>query len=493
MTVLDTIRAERGESSPLVDAMKELYEELQRYAKEGIYPMHMPGHKRNTEVLSMDPAAWDITEVTGFDNLQDPKEILKDVEVRIKTLYGSAASFLCVNGSSGSLLAAMKACGKHGDMILMARNCHKSVYHGCMAFGFRPVYLYPEWREKDGISGEILPETVELGLKEHPEASFVLITSPTYDGVVSDIQAISEICHSHHVPLIVDEAHGAHFAFHEIFPETAVRQGADLIIHSVHKTLPALTQTSALHLGPHAEEFGITRERMKECINLLQTTSPSYVLMASVAECYRVIEECGETLFEAYAKRLRWFYEGCEDLKKVRVLPMESARDPGKVVISLKGTNLTGREATEILRKQYQIETEMDSGDLVIALTSVADTDEGFQRLLRGVHGLDAMVQMVPSGDTSIRLPRAEVVISPEEAWDMEENERVWVEKDALLGAISLEYVYLYPPGIPILAPGERVTEDVLKVFEKAEAERQVLKGARKKGGLFVARDSQRQ
>ena len=119
--------------------------------------MHMPGHKRNTEVLSMDPAAWDITEVTGFDNLQDPKEILKDVEVRIKTLYGSAASFLCVNGSSGSLLAAMKACGKHGDMILMARNCHKSVYHGCMAFGFRPVYLYPEWREKDGISGEILP------------------------------------------------------------------------------------------------------------------------------------------------------------------------------------------------------------------------------------------------------------------------------------------------------------------------------------------------
>ncbi|MBQ9593583.1 MAG: aminotransferase class I/II-fold pyridoxal phosphate-dependent enzyme [Lachnospiraceae bacterium] len=466
--------------------MRELYEDLLRYAKEDIYPMHMPGHKRNQKVLAMDPAGWDITEIDGFDNLQAPDGILWDVESRIRDLCGSAASFLCVNGSSGSLLTAMKMCGKHGDVFLMARNCHKSVYHGCTAFGLRPVYLYPEWREKDGISGEIRPETVERGLVEHPESTFVLITSPTYDGVVSDIRAIADICHAHGIPLVVDEAHGAHFPFHPAFPETAIRLGADLVVHSIHKTLPALTQTSALHLGAHAAELGITPAKMMECINLLQTSSPSYVLMASVAECYRVLAERGEELFEAYAARLREFYAGCQDLRRVRVLPAEKERDPGKILISLKGTDLTGREATVYMREKYRLETEMDSGDLVLALTSVADTDEGFRRLLEAVHGLDRDVRLTGRTDTSIRLPKAEPVIWPEEAWNVPEEARVFVPREKLLGEISLEFVYLYPPGIPILAPGERVTEAVLEVMDKAEAERQVLKGMERRGGLYV-------
>ena len=278
--------------------MSELYEELKRYEQGDIYPMHMPGHKRNREVLGLEAAGWDITEIEGFDNLQQPEEILKELEEKISGMCGSAASFLCVNGSSGALLTAMRVCANHGDTFLMARNCHKSVYHGCTAFGLRPVYLYPEWREEDGISGEILPETVEQALSEYPESTFVLITSPTYDGVVSDIRTIADICHAHGVPLVVDEAHGAHFPYHDAFPASAVSLGADIVVHSIHKTLPALTQTSALHLGKSAAWFGITPARMKECINLLQTTSPSYVLMGSVAECFRVLEERGAALFD---------------------------------------------------------------------------------------------------------------------------------------------------------------------------------------------------
>ena len=451
--------------------------------------MHMPGHKRNREILPMEPVGWDITEIDGFDNLQQPEGILKETELRMQRMNGSEASFLCVNGSSGALLTAMRICGKHGDTFLMARNCHKSVYHGCVAFGLRPFYLYPQWREQDGISGEITAESVEEGLRMHPESAFVLITSPTYDGVVSDIAAIADLCHARGIPLVVDEAHGAHFPFHEMFPESAVGLGADIVVQSIHKTLPCLTQVSALHLGRSAAEFGITARRMKECINLLQTTSPSYVLMASAAECFRVLEERGEELFAAYAARLSDFYEKCKDLKRVRVLPAEKERDPGKILISLKGTNLTGREATIYLRERYHLETEMDAGDLVLALTSVADTQEGFDRLLAAVHGLDREVRLTGDTDTSIRLPMAETVIWPEEAWQVSETESEWVPREELSGRVSLEFVYLYPPGIPILAPGERVTEDVLAVFAKAEAERQVLKGMERPGGLLVLRE----
>ena len=229
--------------------MERLYKKLESYGQSDYYPFHMPGHKRN-RASSADDFLFerDITEISGFDNLHHAEGILKEAQEYAAQIYGTKKCFFSVNGSTAALLAAVSASVNKGGKILVARNCHKAVYHALYLRELQPVYIYPHEDPKLGINGGISPGRVEMYLAENPDIQAVLITSPTYDGIVSDVARIAEIAHRYGVPLIVDEAHGAHFRFSDYFPVSAAQLGADVVINSVHKTLPCLTQTGVIHL-----------------------------------------------------------------------------------------------------------------------------------------------------------------------------------------------------------------------------------------------------
>lgn len=365
--------------------MEYLYEKLEAYGKSDYYGFHMPGHKRNSDVTQANlPYGIDITEIEGFDNLHHAEEIIREAEVRAASMYHAEATHYLINGSTAGILSAVMGCTKKGGKILMARNCHKSVYHAVFLNELRPVYIYPEFDETMELNMAVSPEKIERLLEEHKEVQAVVLTSPTYDGVLSDIERISEIVHQKKIPLIVDEAHGAHFGFHPYFPENANTKGADVVIHSLHKTLPALTQTALIHLNGTR----IDRRKIRNYLHIFQTSSPSYVLMASMDECLRMVAEQGDVLFETYVKNLESKRGELKKLKHIRLMETEEF-DRSKLVLSVKDTILkkenrvfTGKMLYERLLLEYHLQMEMAAGSYVIAMTSIGDTKEGMDRLI---------------------------------------------------------------------------------------------------------------
>lgn len=445
--------------------MKYLYDKLVEYKKEDIYPMHMPGHKRNTSLMSMvNPYEIDITEIDGFDNLHAAEDILLENMQQAAKIYGAKYTHYLINGSTSGLLVAIAACTNKGDKVLIARNCHKAVYHGVFLNELHPVYIYPEVEENYGIHKGITAKQVEKQLLENPDVSMVLITSPTYEGLVSEVDKIAKLVHSYGIPLVVDEAHGAHFGFSEGFPKSSVTQGADLVIHSVHKTLPAFTQTALLHINDQYVDY----VKVKRYLAIYQTSSPSYVLMSGISNCMRLLEEHGEELFSQFSKNLEWFYKECNKLNYLKVFhpTNEMEFDLSKVIIFTHYTNLSGPELHQILLNQYKIQCEMVSKNYVLCMTSIADTKDGFRRLLDALVAIDAMYENRQEEDRtpSLYVDNMQLVLTPAQAYNREQ-EAVILSKAQ--GRIAGEFVYLYPPGIPLIVPGERITD---KIIEKIES-----------------------
>lgn len=444
--------------------MEYLYEKLEAYEKSDYYGFHMPGHKRNLDITQANlPYGIDITEIEGFDNLHHAEEIIMEAEVRAASMYHAEETHYLINGSTVGILSAVMGCTKKGGKILMARNCHKSVYHAVFLNELRPVYIYPEFDETMELNMAVSPEKIERLLEEHKEVQAVVLTSPTYDGVLSDIERISEIVHQKKIPLIVDEAHGAHFGFHPYFPENANTKGADVVIHSLHKTLPALTQTALIHLNGAR----IDRRKIRNYLHIFQTSSPSYVLMASMDECLRMVAEQGNVLFETYVKNLESKRGELKKLKHIRLMETEEF-DRSKLVLSVKDTILkkenrvfTGKMLYERLLLEYHLQMEMAAGSYVIAMTSIGDTKEGMDRLLSALFEIDEELEKNSEEEKRYYLPRQEQVLTSFEVEGMRRMETVkslsW-QKSA--GFISMEYAYLYPPGIPLIVPGERITKE---------------------------------
>ncbi len=446
--------------------MNRLYRKLENYSTGNIYPFHMPGHKRNPVSAKGEfPFDRDITEIDGFDNLHHPEGILKEAQEAVSALYGSLECFYSINGSTAALLAAVSASVKRGGKILMARNCHKAVYHAVYLRNLVPVYIYPQTEPEFGINGGISPENVDNLLAENPEIEAVLITSPTYDGIVSDVKQIAEIVHSHEIPLIVDEAHGAHFRFSEYFPVSALELGADIVIHSLHKTLPSMTQTAVLHRCSERVEGDLLRRFM----GIYQSSSPSYILMASMDACMDKLSGDGRQMFRNYTGYLEYTRKRLTECRYIRLIHPEkngAARiydfDRSKLLFSVKGTSLTGRELYRTLLEEFHLQMELETESYVLALTSVGDTEEGFIRLCEAVEEIDRRESLkVPEksnknpldGKNSYevlkqRMSVADAMEAPAEAYPLEKS----------IGKISAEFAYLYPPGIPILVPGEQIT-----------------------------------
>ncbi|HAB60617.1 MAG TPA: hypothetical protein DCE48_07935 [Lachnospiraceae bacterium] len=455
--------------------MEYLYDKLIKYREEDIYPMHMPGHKRNLELMDMvNPYAIDITEIDGFDNLHDAEEILLDNMEEAAQLYHAEHTHYLINGSTSGLLVSIAACTKKGDTVLVARNCHKAVYHAIFLNELVPIYLYPEVDDDYGIHKGITPEQVKKELEENPDIKMVLLTSPTYEGIVSDIREIASVVHSYNIPLIVDEAHGAHLGFSKDFPENSVTCGADMVIHSVHKTLPAFTQTALLHSNGSLVNY----DKVKMYLQIYQTSSPSYVLMSGISNCIRIIKEQGRQLFEKYYRNLREFYEACNKLKHLEVYQpiklQEEKRpfafDPSKILIFTHHSSINGVDLYEMLLNRYRIQCEMVSKNYVLAMTSLADTKEGFNRLLEALLDIDRNISREnKQAQTSLfYVTDLRLALTPYEAYNLRKES---INLDESIGNIAAEYIYLYPPGIPLVVPGEEITKEIIsriKEYKKA-------------------------
>ena len=458
-----------------------LLTKLMEYGESDFYPMHMPGHKRNVEhpLLKCFPNLFsiDITEIEGFDNLHHPEEIIKDSMEWAAGVYGADQSYYLVNGSSCGILSAVSAATKNGGRILISRNCHKSVYHGIILKQLQVDYVYPQIIGSLGIQGGILAQDVETELSEHPETEAVLIVSPTYDGVVSDIRMIAEVVHAHGIPLIVDEAHGAHFPFGGAdFPVSALDCGADIVIQSLHKTLPSLTQTAIMHVRKGL----VNVEKLEHYLQMYQSSSPSYVFMAAIEQCVFAMEQNGRQYMKEFKANLDEIRAELSELQCLRLLGNEKGEngvfdlDAAKIVISCKGCRMANSQErmnggllADILRGQYHIEMEMSGADYATAIVSCFDVKEGLERLSQALLKIDqelVYIEEESAQESVCGWQKPEICMNMADAMEVDFE---ILPLELCEGRISAEFIYLYPPGIPIAAPGEVVTETILeKILE---------------------------
>lgn len=445
--------------------MAGLYDKLEKYSQSDYYGFHMPGHKRNIGYFGEGiPYVIDITEIEGFDDLHHADGIIKEGEERAARLYKAEETHFLVNGSTVGILAAILGVTSRGDKILVARNCHKSVYHAMELHGLHPVYVYPEYEKNLQINGEIFPEKIEKILEEHQDIKAVMIVSPTYDGVVSDVEKIAKIVHQKGIPLIVDEAHGAHFGCHPYFPKNSNVKGADIVIHSVHKTLPSLTQTALIHLNGEI----VDRENVRRYLHMLQSSSPSYILMASIDRCMEFLEKEGEEFFESYVKRIKKLRSKLKNLHKLEILETEHF-DYSKFIISVRNVELTSQELYNLLLEKYHLQMEMKAGTYVLAMTTVGDTQEGLDRLEQALLEIDRDCKYKKK-EIPLELPYLPLSCNSEEIMRKKRNNEEFVSWKESVGKISTEYAYVYPPGIPLIVPGEIITQeakDVLVLYKE--------------------------
>ena len=400
------------------------------------YPFHMPGHKRNPE-FDITGSEIDITEIEGFDNLHSPDGLILDIEKRLQSHYKSKKSFLLVNGSTVGILSAIFAVCNEGDKIIIARNCHKSVYNACVLLKLKVVYLEPEFDSVNQCYTGIMQDKVDEVTQRHSDAKAIVITNPTYEGRMSNIKA--------DIPLIVDAAHGAHLGLGN-FP--AYPKGS-IVISSLHKTLPALTQTAVLNI--YDDKF---TARAKCYLDMFETSSPSYVLMSSVSKCLDIMEN--KELFNEYYKRLTDFRQ--IDLYS---LHLKYSDDISKLVISTENTSMSGTELADILRNRYLIEPEMASLNYIVLMTSVGDTAKGFDRLQKALLEIDST--LLQKNEPPKRKPPVpdgiKVFAYPERTAE--------TPLDSSAGKACAEFIYAYPPDIPIICPNEIISEATIKYLKE--------------------------
>lgn len=448
--------------------MVKILKKLKKYSKTYI-PMHMPGHKRNTKVLKNAlPYEIDITEIHGFDNLHNPTGIIKESLLRAEKLYKSDRTFYSVNGSTGCLLSAIRGMTSFGDKILVARNCHKSVFNAIELNGLKPIYVVPELDET-GICGSINPEDVKEAI-EKENIKLVVITSPTYEGVISDILSISKICHRKKIPLLVDEAHGAH-----LFLEgnSALDLGADVVVNSLHKTLPSLTQTAIINVKSKL----VDADKIERQLAVFNSSSPSYVLIASIDECINYLTKNGQKAYKEYLKNLEDFSEFVKRLKYLKVLckgkdDIENHKtfydfDAGKIVISTQHTHLTGKEVMDKLRKEFKIECEMAYYGYCLAMTSIFDTGKNLKKLALALSDMDKNFSDKDKNE-AIDIIKPKVKYSP---FDCTKKEKIKEKFSNCEGKVSGEYVWIYPPGVPLILPGEVIDRKMIEYITRLSKE----------------------
>ncbi len=456
-----------------------LTEKLYEIKKKGKYPMHMPGHKRSEKMSEFGnelglPYEFDITEIEPYDNLHAPEGILKEMGEHAAALYGAKFAYPLVNGSTAGILSAIGATTRKNKRVIVSRASHKSVYNAIELFSLSPTYIYPAICPELGIFGSVTVQNVEEAFADCPDAAAVIITSPTYEGVISDIKAIADVVHSHGARLIVDCAHGAHLGFfvNDYLPDSGIKY-ADIAIVSLHKTMPALTQTALCLSFSDDSELDADIRRM---LSNFMTSSPSYILLSSIDKCLDIIEKHAERLFGEYIDALAQMKEKLSSLQNIFVLGYANspdvsdifALDRGKLNVFCGGlVDIAGNEVTaDILAKFLRLngfEIEMVSTNYLILMTSIMDDFDKLFRLCDLLLHFDMWCCKADKRAEKMVYIAPTVVMSASAA-SLCDGERL--DFSECRDRVSLDYVMCYPPGIPIVCPGEVITQEIIEFIE---------------------------
>jgi arginine decarboxylase len=488
-------------TNPLSQAETPLLTALWKCTQENHAPFYTPGHKRGTgisqklvDAFGKNVFAADLAELTELDNLFAPEGVIAKAQQLAAEAFGAARTWFLVNGSTCGIEAAILATCGTGDKIILPRNVHSSAIAGLILSGAMPIFVNPEYDPILGIAHSITPETVAAALQKHPDAKAVLMVYPTYYGVCGDVEAIANITHSYNIPLLVDEAHGSHFGFHPEFPMPALTAGADICVQSIHKTLGAMTQASMLHLQGNR----VNCDRITKALQLLQSTSPSYILMASLDAARSQIALHGKELL---SQTLHLADKACKSISEIpglSVLDLSNfnylnfTQDRTRLTIRVSELGLTGFIADEILETEFGIRSEFASPQHVTFIISLGNTSSDIENLVQGLIKLAQRYEdnylfpkhqeekCVNIFDNNFNIAN-ESVMSPREAFfaatETLEFDKSYDKQSLMLEAyrtlenrICAEIICPYPPGIPVLMPGEIITEDALNYLQKIKA-----------------------
>lgn len=456
-----------------------LYDGILDYINEKNVSFHMPGHKNGRGVLKIKEKPdfkdnlllIDQTEVPGLDNLHLPEGIIQEAQELAARAFRSDYTYFLVNGTTCGVYSMILGVTNHGDKIIVPRNSHRSVAGALILGGLWPVYYEPDVDLEKGIAVSVSPEKIEEIIKENLDAKAVLVTNPTFYGTCSDIEKIADIVHKYNMVFLVDEAHGAHLPFHRDLPINAMDAGADIAAQSAHKTLSSFTQSSMLHVRRGRVDI----EKIEFMLRLTQTTSPSYILMASLDLARFQMEEHGEELLDNLLDMVGDFRERINTISDIYCFGREIIgsynivdMDPTKITINFKNFGIPGTRIADILRKQYNIQVELSDLYNILAMATIGDEKEDYDRLYNAIHDIsekyssEREVKDIPK--VVWRMPYQ--ALSPREAV-YEPMEMVDFRKSD--GRISAEIIAPYPPGIPVILPGEIITNDIIENIIKVQ------------------------
>lgn len=437
----------------------------------------MPGHKGGREagsaireLLGEKPFLADVTNVPGMDDLHQPGGIIQAAQELAAQTFGADHSYFLINGSSCGLMALMMACCAPGEEVLVPRNIHRSILSGIILNGACPVFYRPAYDLDICIPLAVTPAAISRALKAHPQARAVFLVNPTYNGIVSDLPAIAEVVHGRGIPLVVDEAHGPHLGFHEQYPLRSLEGGADAVVQGTHKLLTAFTQASMLHLKGER----VNRDRLEQSLKVLQSTSTSYLLLASLDAARGEMAERGWELLERTRVMAQYLRNELDSLPGVFVFDEgwvkergAAGLDPAKVTVTVKELGLTGLWAESWLREKYDLQVEMSDLFNLLLIVTAGNTRADIDRLVQGLKEM-AAVESPPEPPPVLRAvleracqpPSLPLVCTPREAFF---HPAVPVPLEQAVGRVAAETIASYPPGIPLLCPGERITREVVE------------------------------
>jgi arginine decarboxylase len=452
-----------------------LFDTLLNHAKNRVVSFHTPGHKNGRGI---DPRMraftgrnmyyMDVTVFPEVDSLHDPQGPIKKAQQLMARAYGVEHSFFLVNGSSvGNMSMLMSACAP-GDSVIVSRNAHKSTMAGIVLSGVWPIWIQPKVDQNLDILFDSSPDQVEEALNKFPEAKAVFVTSPTYNGVATDLVKIAELCHSRGKILLVDEAHGPHLKFHKDLPVSAVEAGADMCVQSTHKILSALSQGSVLHVQGDL----IDPARVKHIVSMVQTTSPQYITLASLDLARRQAVLHGERML---GRVMKWAEDGrrrINTLKHLTCITRKDIQDRGydmdvtKLTVNVTRTGLSGHEIEDILSEKYRV--QVDAADLfnLIAIMGIGSDKSDMDRLVDALSEIDHKYHG-SAQNWLLEIPTlaTEMVMLPRDVFLRLKAKRVPLSKAA--GHISAQTLTPYPPGIPVLIPGERITNTIVNYLQE--------------------------
>ncbi|ORT99348.1 Arginine, lysine or ornithine decarboxylase [Anaerovibrio sp. JC8] len=458
-------------------------EAMDKYARDGALAFHTPGHKqglgahdRLKRLITEEGLRQEVSLMEELDDLHDPSGCIKEAEALAARLWGAKDTLFMINGTTGAIHAMIMGTLSPGDRVLVPRNAHRSIIGGIILAGAVPIYIEPEIIEALGIAGVLTADTVAAAVQAHPEARALIAVYPTYYGMAGDLEAIATILHDHNMLLLVDEAHGAHLKFAEsleVMPRQALDLGADVVAQSTHKVLGSMTQTSMLHIGSDR----VSGARIREAAALLQSTSPNQLLLASLDIARLQMATEGRNRLERAVQLSEWLRREINKIEGLycvgeEILDNTTTKwlDRTRITVNLTGIGLPGPEAELILRHQYKVQCELSDNNNLLFIISMADTEETARRLLEVLkllaedHGGEAMESAVVPRDL---FTTNEVAVSPREAFYASREK---IRLCDAVGCVAAETVAFYPPGVPVLCPGEVIRAELIEAIQKQRA-----------------------